>query len=79
MLYYSTTVIFEVYLQCFIETASLRDIGKTASRAEISSHNSLYFKAVKIAQLGSALLFFNNIIQLFSSIKILESLNDHTR
>ena len=48
-------VIIEVYLQCFIESVSLRGIGKPTSRAEISSPSSLYFKAVKGAHLGSAL------------------------
>ena len=41
--------------QCFTESVSLRDIGKSASRAEISSPSSLYFKAVKGAHIGSAL------------------------
>ena len=48
-------VIIEIYLQCFTESVSLRDIGKPTSRAEISSPSSLYFKAVKGAHLGSAL------------------------
>ena len=47
MLYFLTTVIIEVYSQCFIESVSLRDIGKFTSRAEISSSSSLYFKALK--------------------------------
>ena len=42
-------------LQCFTELVSLRDIGKSTSRAEISSPSSLYFKAVKGAHIGSAL------------------------
>ena len=49
-------VIIEVYLQCFTESVSLRDIGKSTSRAEISSPRSLYFKAVKGAHIGSALI-----------------------
>ena len=48
-------VIIEVYLQCFTESVSLRDIGKPTSRAEIISPSSLYFKAVKGAHLGSVL------------------------
>ena len=48
-------VIIEVYLQCFTESVSLRDIGKPTSRAEISRPSSLYFKAVKGATLGSSL------------------------
>ena len=48
-------VIIELYLQCFTESVSERDIGKPTSRAEMSSSSSLYFKAVKGAQLGSAL------------------------
>ena len=47
-------VIIEVYLQCSTESVSLRDIGKPASRAEISSPSSIYLKAVKGARLGSA-------------------------
>ena len=39
----------------FKESVSLRDIGKPTSRAEISSPSSLYLKAVKEANLGSAL------------------------
>ena len=50
-----TPVIIEVYLQCFIESVSLRDIGKPTSRAEIRSPNSLYLKAVRGAHIGSAL------------------------
>ena len=49
------TVIIELYTQCSTESVSLRDIGKSTSRAEISSPSSLYFKAVKEAQIGSAL------------------------
>ena len=47
----------EVYLQFFTESVSVRDIGKPTSRAKISSPSPLYFKAVKGAQLGSALVF----------------------
>ena len=47
------TVIIEVYSQYFTESVSLRDIGKSTSRAEISS--SLYLEAVKGAHIGSAL------------------------
>ena len=53
--YFLTTVITEVYSLCFIESVSPRDIGKSTSRAEISSPSSLYFKAVKGAHIGSAL------------------------
>ena len=49
-------VIIDVYLQCFTESVSLSDIGKPTSRAEISSPSSLYFRTVKVAHLGSALL-----------------------
>ena len=49
------TVIIENHLQCFIDSVSLRDIGKPTSRAEISSPNSLYPKSIKRAHLGSAL------------------------
>ena len=55
VLYFITTVVIEVYLQCFTESVSLRDTGKPNSRAKISSPRSLYFKAVKGAHIGSAL------------------------
>ena len=55
LLYFLTTVIVEVYSQCFAESVSLRDIGMSTSRAEISSPSSLYLKAVKGAHIGSAL------------------------
>ena len=55
VLYFITTVIIELYLHCFIESVSLRDIGKPTSRAEISSHSSLYHKVVKGAYIGSSL------------------------
>ena len=55
VLYFLTTVIIEVYSQCFTESVSLRDIGKPTSRADISSSSSLYFKALKEAHNGSAL------------------------
>ena len=53
--FFITTVIIELRLQCFIESVSLRDIDKPPSRAEISSPNSLYLKAVKGAHNGFAL------------------------
>ena len=56
VLYFLTTVIIEVYSQCFTESVSLRDIGKPTSRAEISSPSSSYLKAVKGAHIGSALI-----------------------
>ena len=55
VLNFLTTVLIEVYSQCFTESVSIRDIGKSTSRAEISSSSSLYFKAVKGAHIGSAL------------------------
>ena len=55
VLYFITTVIIEVYLQCFTESVSLRDIGKPTSRAEISTPSTLYHKAVKRSHLVSAL------------------------
>ena len=48
-------VIIEVYLQCFIESLSLRSICKPTSRSKTSRPSSLSFKAVKAAHLGSAL------------------------
>ena len=48
-------VIIEVCLQCFVESVSLRDLGKPTSHAEISSPNFLYLKAVKGAPIGTAL------------------------
>ena len=55
VLCYITTVKIEVYLQCFIELVSLKELGKSTSRAEKSSPNSLYFTVVNRTQLGSAL------------------------
>ena len=55
VLYFLTSVIIEVYSQCFTESVSLRDIGTSTSRPEISSPNYLYLKAVKGAHIGSAL------------------------
>ena len=55
VLYFLTTVIIENYSQCFTESVSLRDIGKSTSRAEISNPSSSCFKAVKGAHIGSAL------------------------
>ena len=52
VLLFINTVIIEVYLQCFIETVSLREVGKPTSRAEINSSNSSYLKAVKGALSG---------------------------
>ena len=59
VLYFLTTVIIAVYSQCFTESVSHRDIGKSTSRAEMSSPSSLYFKAVKGAHIGSASIFFD--------------------
>ena len=56
VLYCITTVLIEVHLQCFTESISLRDIGKPTSRAQLSSPNSLYLRAVKGAHNGSALI-----------------------
>ena len=55
LLYFLTIVIIEVYTQCFTESVSLRDIGKSTSRAEISSPCSIYLKAVRRAHIRSAL------------------------
>ena len=49
-----TTVINEVYLQCFAQSVSQVDLGKSL-RAEISSSRCIIVKAVKVAQIGSAL------------------------
>ena len=54
-LFFITTVIIEIYLQCFTELVSLRDIGKPSSRAEICSPNSLHLKSVRGAHNWSAL------------------------
>ena len=56
-----TTVLIEVYSQNFTESVSLRDIGKSTSRAEISSPSSVYFKAVKGAHIGSALVLLGEL------------------
>ena len=55
VLSFITTAIIEVYSQCLTESVSLRDIGKSTSRTEISSPSSLYLKAVKRAHIASAL------------------------
>ena len=55
---YITTVKIEVYLHCFTESVSLRELGRSTSGAEISSPNSLYLKAVKGSLLGFAFLGF---------------------
>ena len=47
----------EVFLQCFPESVSLRQLVKPNLRAEISSTNSPDFKAVKGVLRGSALLY----------------------
>ena len=66
VLYFITTVIIEAYYLCLIESVSLRDIGKSALHAEISSSSSLFFKVLKRAQLGS-LELINEIHCWFSS------------
>ena len=48
-------VINEVFLDCFSESVSLRELGESNSCTKISSYNSLYLKAVKRALKGSAL------------------------
>ena len=55
VLYFITTVIIEVYLHCFADSVSLRDIGKHTPRAEISGRSSLYLKAVIGANIESTL------------------------
>ena len=55
VLYCTTTVLIEVYLLCFKELVSLRELGKPTPRSEVSSPNSLYPKVVKRAHFGSAL------------------------
>ena len=57
-------IIIEVFIQRFTESVSLRELGKPTSRAEISSPNSLYLKAVKGALLGSALQALYNCYKL---------------
>ena len=58
VLFFITSVLIEIYLRCFTESVSLRDIGKPTSRAEICCPNSLYFKAAKGAHNGSALIHY---------------------
>ena len=55
-MYYINTVLIEVYLLYFTESAIVRELGKPTLHAEKSRPNSLYLKAVKGAPLGSALL-----------------------
>ena len=50
-----TSLIKDVYHQCFTESVGLRDIGKPTSRAEISTSSSSYLKAIKGNHHGSAL------------------------
>ena len=71
MLYCIYTVLIEVYLQCFTESVSLRDIGKPTSRTEISTPRSLYHKPVKGAHLGSALevCYWNSITVLLEEVQ----------
>ena len=38
----------------------MSELGKPTSRAEISSPKSLYFKAVKLAHIGSALIVLSS-------------------
>ena len=57
VLFFITSVIIEIYLQCFTKSVSLRDIGKSTSRAEISSPGSLNLKAVKGALNACVLKF----------------------
>ena len=56
VLFCVSTILIEVYPLCFIEAVRLRVVGKPTSRAELSTPNSLYFKAVKGAHFGSNLL-----------------------
>ena len=60
VLFCITTVLIEVCLQCFTESVGLNDIGKPTSRADIISPSPLHLKAVKGANLWSALreMFF---------------------
>ena len=60
VLYFLTTEIIEVYSQCFTQSVSLRDIGKSTSRAEISCPSSIYLRAVKGAHIRSALTGANS-------------------
>ena len=48
-------VVIEVFHRCFTESASLSELGKPNSRAEIRSLNYSRHKAVKGALNGSAL------------------------
>ena len=56
------TVITQIYTKSFIDSVSLRDIGKSTSRAEISSPSSSYLKAVKGALSGSPLILLLGIL-----------------
>ena len=55
VLFIFTTVIIDVYFQCSSESVSWIDLGKSTFRSEIRIPGSIYLKAVKGAQLGSAL------------------------
>ena len=55
VLYFLTTVIIEVTLSV-LQSQLVLEVEVSLSRAEISSPSSLYFKAVKGAHIGSALI-----------------------
>ena len=55
VLYYVTTVFTEVYLLCFVEPDSLRELSKPTSRAEICRPNYLNLKVAKRDHIGSSL------------------------
>ena len=40
------TVLFEVFLHCFIDSVSLRELGKSTLGTELSNPNSLYPNAL---------------------------------
>ena len=53
LLYVITAVITKLYILCFQESGSRLELGISTSSAKIISPNSVPFKAVKGAQLGS--------------------------
>ena len=63
-------VIIEVFFQCSTESVSLREQGKSTSRAEVSNPNSSYLKAVKSAHKGSALVSIPKIVPKINATRL---------
>ena len=69
VLYHFHTVIIEVYVQCFPESAGVsshKELGRSTFRAEISSRSSTILKAVKKTLPGSFLNGANSELKVSS-------------